>query len=244
MSHEFIFQIWRRYHEKLDFSETIYSLLPIPVSEHASGFQDVELGSDELPVQTMLGVKWSVNSDTFFFYVTLDENPATWREILSKVASVFDPLGFLAPLILLGKKVLQEMCQRGIEWDDPLPKELMPQWTSWLNLLKNLHNLQIARCFVPEHLGTIQKIKLHHFSDASSHGYGQCSYIRVLSEDEVHCSFVIGKGCAHQNCDYTQAWLNSCGDLFSSQYHVKGRAGAQNWPRIFLDRFKGSLRLH
>ncbi len=32
----------------------------IPVSERASGVQDVELGSDELPVQTVLGVKWSV----------------------------------------------------------------------------------------------------------------------------------------------------------------------------------------
>ncbi len=133
------------------------------------------------------------NSDTFSFKVALDKKPATRRGILSTVASVFDPLGFLAPFLLLRKKVLQEMCQRGIEWDDPLPKELMPQWTSWLNELKNLKNLQIARCFAPEHLGTDQRIELHHFSDARSHGYGQCSYIRVLSEDKVHCSFVIGK---------------------------------------------------
>lgn len=105
----------------------------IPVSERASGVQDVELGSDELPVQTVLGVKWSVNSDTFSFKVILDEKPAMRRGILSTVASVFDPLGFLAPFLLLGKKVLQEMCQRGIEWDDLLPKELMPQWTNWLN---------------------------------------------------------------------------------------------------------------
>ncbi|RXN38546.1 hypothetical protein ROHU_001010 [Labeo rohita] len=67
-------------------------------------------------------------------------------------------------------------------------KELMP-----VNELKSLHKLQITRCFAPEHLGTVQRIELHHFSDASSHGYGQCSYIRVLSKDKVHCSFVIGK---------------------------------------------------
>ncbi|KAL0172160.1 hypothetical protein M9458_032471, partial [Cirrhinus mrigala] len=169
----------------------------IPVSERANGVQDVELGSDEIPVQTVLGVKWSVNSDTFSFKVALDEKPATRRGILSTVASVFDPLGFLAPFLLLGKKVLQEMCQRDIEWDDPLPTELMPQWSSWLNELKSLHKLQITRCFAPEHLGLedqrVQRIELHHFSDASSHGYGQCSYIRVLSKDKVHCSFVIGK---------------------------------------------------
>ncbi|KAK0132881.1 hypothetical protein N1851_032003 [Merluccius polli] len=52
---------------------------------------------EELPVQRVLGV-------------TLDEKPATRRGILSIVASLYDPLGFLAPFILEGKRVLQEMC--------------------------------------------------------------------------------------------------------------------------------------
>lgn len=69
----------------------------------------------------------------------------------------------------------------------------MPQWESWLSDLENLQKLQIPRCFAPENLGTIRRTELHHFSDASSHGYGQCSYIRVVSEDRVHCSLVIGK---------------------------------------------------
>lgn len=63
----------------------------IPVSERASEIQDVEIGSDEFPVQTVLGVRWNVNSDTFSFKVALDEKPATRRGILSTVASVFDP---------------------------------------------------------------------------------------------------------------------------------------------------------
>ncbi|XP_047674812.1 uncharacterized protein LOC125145551 [Tachysurus fulvidraco] len=165
----------------------------IPDSERASGVQDVDLSHDNLPVQTVLGVKWSVSSDAFTFKVALDEKPATRRGILSTVASVFDPLGFLAPFLLQGKKVLQEMCHKGIEWDEPLPGELRPQWESWLNDLKNLEKLQIPRCFIPQNLERVQRIELHHFSDASSHGYGQCTYIRLLSEDKVHCSLVIGK---------------------------------------------------
>lgn len=36
--------------------------------------------------------------------------------------------------------------------------------------------------------------KLHHFSDASVKGYGQCSYLRLVDEHQkVHCSFVMGK---------------------------------------------------
>lgn len=165
----------------------------IPDCERASGVHDVNLSHGELPVQTVLGVKWNVNSDTFCFSGSLEEKPATRRGILSTVASVFDPLGFLAPFLLLGKKVLQGMCQRGIAWDEPLPKDLQPQWKNWLNDLKSLPKLQIPRCFAPEAFRKAQRVELHHFSDASSYGYGQCSYIRVVSEDTVHCSLIIGK---------------------------------------------------
>ena len=84
----------------------------IPDCERASGVQDVNLSHGDLPVQTVLVVKWNVDVDTFSFGVSLEEKPATRRGILSTVASVFDPLGFLAPFLLLGKKVLQEMCQK------------------------------------------------------------------------------------------------------------------------------------
>ena len=37
--------------------------------------------------------------------------------------------------------------------------------------------------------------ELHYFSDASEEGYGQCTYLRLINEqDEVHCSFIVGKG--------------------------------------------------
>ena len=45
-----------------------------------------------------------------------------------------------------------------------------------------------------ESFGTVERIELHHFSDASQDAYGQCSYIRLLnSEKKAHCSLVLGK---------------------------------------------------
>lgn len=36
--------------------------------------------------------------------------------------------------------------------------------------------------------------ELHHFSDASTCGYGQCTYLRQVSEDgSVHCALVMAK---------------------------------------------------
>ena len=37
-------------------------------------------------------------------------------------------------------------------------------------------------------------VDLHHFSDASELGYGQCSYIRMVNRTgAVHCSLLLGK---------------------------------------------------
>ena len=98
-----------RLHLHKFISNDRYVLESNPDSERASGVQDVDLSHNELLAQTVLGVKWNANSDTFSFNVKLDEKPATRRGILSTVASVFHPLGFLAPFLLLGKKVMQEI---------------------------------------------------------------------------------------------------------------------------------------
>jgi len=46
----------------------------------------------------------------------------------------------------------------------------------------------------PEDFRDITAIELHHFSDASQAGYGQCSYLRLLNEsNQTHCSLVMGK---------------------------------------------------
>ena len=36
-------------------------------------------------------------------------------------------------------------------------------------------------------------LSIHHFSDASEQGYGQCSYIRMVGEEgQIHCSLLLG----------------------------------------------------
>lgn len=84
---------------KLHFHKLISNnrevLESISESERAKAVKDVDLNHEDLPVQTVLGVRWNVESDTFTFKVSLNEKPTTRRGILSTVASVYDPLGFL-----------------------------------------------------------------------------------------------------------------------------------------------------
>ena len=156
----------------------------------------MDLTFNDMPLERVLGINWCMESDNFRFNITLKEQPMTHRGILSTVASIYDPLFFLAPYMLNRKRVLQEMCCQGTGWDDPLPEVLKPHWQSWRNYLVNLEKINIVRCYIPVNFRKIVKTELHHFSDASTCGCGQCSYLRVKNEREmIHCVLVTGKAC-------------------------------------------------
>ena len=166
----------------------------IPPNERASGIKNLDMRQDNLPVERALGVEWCVESDIFQLRVILQNKPPTRRGILSIVSSIYDPIGFVAPLLLRGKQILQELCREGVDWDDPVPNEVRTRWEMWRSDLILLNDFGVQRCFRPNNFEVLKSIELHHFSDASTSGYGQCSYLRLVNErDEVHCSFVMGK---------------------------------------------------
>lgn len=181
-----------RLHKFISNSDKV--LKAIPKEECAQSVKDLDMALGEPLMERALGVQWCVFSDDFQFRVTVKERPLTRRGVLSTVASIYDPLGFVAPFILQGKLLLQQMCRDKVSWDEPLPEELRTQWELWLQDLQNLSNVKIKRCYIPERFTDVKKYELHHFSDASVIGYGECSYLRAVSASgEVHCSLVMGK---------------------------------------------------
>lgn len=90
----------------------------------------MNLDLDQLPTKKALGVQQNVEDDPFGFRgVTVKAE--TRRGILSYVASVYDPLGMAAPMVLPGKRFLQELCRIGHCWDEKLPKERLTAWRVW-----------------------------------------------------------------------------------------------------------------
>lgn len=166
----------------------------IPREECTEGATDFDLALGEPKIERALGVHWCVTSDEFHFRVLVKENPFTRRGVLSTIASIFDPLGFIAPYILVGKRTLQRMCNDKIGWDEPLPDDLRLHWEAWLRDLHNLSMVKIPRCYMPSTFKDVQQYELHHFADASVSGYGVCSYLRMVTKSgEVHCSLAMGK---------------------------------------------------
>ena len=95
--------------------EVIHS---IPNEDRADDIRNLNLDQAFLPVEHALQVQWCIKNDSFNFRITLKDKPCTKRGILSTVSSIFDPLGFVAPIPLEGKKILQEPCKENTGWDD------------------------------------------------------------------------------------------------------------------------------
>ena len=166
----------------------------VPEEDRSNNLRTVDLDVDQLPIERALGVYWSVQSDTFEFRIIMNDKPPTRRGILSAVSSLYDPLGMLAPFVLIGKRILQDLCKINIDWDDVIPEEYKVRWERWRRELVLLVKFVMPRCLKPENFGRVVVRQLHHFSDASTVGYGQVSYVRVINDKgEIHCSFLIGK---------------------------------------------------
>lgn len=181
-----------RLHKFLSSSKSVLDLIP-PV-DRAQSLENVDLHYDTLPIERALGAQWSVELDSFQFRITLSDQPLTRRGVLSTVNSVYDPLGFISPVILIGKQILQHLCADQSDWDDPIPEHLRSKWESWRTDILQLKDLNIPRCFKPVGFGKTVSTELHHFSDASQSGYGQCSYLKLVDDTQrVHCSLVMSK---------------------------------------------------
>lgn len=165
-----------------------------PPEERFKELKDLELGVDPLPLQRSLGLNWHLQTDSFSFLVSTEEKPFTRRGILSTVNSIFDPLGFVAPITVQGKAIVRELCTEQYGWDDPLPAEKETQWKTWRESLKALEQLHIPRPYLPVSLLSTQRRELCVFSDASTTTISTVAYIRAVdNQGHTQVGFCMGK---------------------------------------------------
>ena len=146
----------------------------IPLKARAKELANINLHNDKLPIERTLGIQWCIESDSFQFRITINDQPLTRRGVLSTLSSVYDPLGFIALFILIKKQILQEMCRNQPDWDSPIPENLHPRWWQWLEHVKHMESVAINRCWKPTDFGEVVVAEIHHFSYASAMGHGQC----------------------------------------------------------------------
>ena len=145
-------------------------------------------------VQRTLGVSWQPGPDHFIISVSLDDSkPFTKRGILSMVGSVYDPLGFVAPVTLQGRLLQRRFLTAEADWDDPLPEEWKKDWQKWIEALQDLDGVKIPRDLGLGTVGSDAVHELHVFADASQEAIGFTAYLRsVSSAGDVVVAFLAG----------------------------------------------------
>lgn len=152
------------------------------------------LFSDE-EVSSILGLKWLISKDQFTFVVkTISESTGvlTKRKITSLVARIYDPIGCITPVIIIGRIIGQDLWRLGIQWDKEVPPEIESRWKKYWCEIKQLENFRIDRWLRTE---SDTVVEIHGFCDASSMAYGAVLYVRSVQADGIgEARLLISKG--------------------------------------------------
>ncbi|XP_063635199.1 uncharacterized protein LOC134805946 [Cydia splendana] len=138
----------------------------------------------------VLGLTWHMGKDTLKLRLgdmlsdtKQDKTTTTKRGILRTLASLYDPCGFAAPLILPAKLLLQELWKRKEKWDSQLPEDLEEEWQKAVSAIKTAAEIEI-----PRHVGLSPnedtECELHCFTDASKRAYSAVVYLRLVNKKE------------------------------------------------------------
>lgn len=175
-----IFQ-WYAQTEKKNTSNQAEVLKDIPAEDE-----------NKLSTTKTLGVLWTADEDNFSFKYSLTPGiQLTKRNVLKKTATIYDPLGFLAPYVVGAKLLIQQAWIEAADWDIPLPVHHQEQWKSWFQESKGLEGICIPRCLKERH-STAVKDSLHTFSDASEAAYAAAVHICQEYEDKSTRTRLLG----------------------------------------------------
>ena len=143
-----------------------------------------------------LGIEWNAHLDQFQLIVARlsHQTGLTKRILTSDIAKIFYVLGWIAPVTIKAKILLQRLWEEGLHWDEHVPENLRDDWMQWISGLSHLVNKFIPRCYFLKEFKIAFK-QLHGFSNAS--------------ERHIFCDS------ENQSCPYQKADDSSTGTLWS-----------------------------
>ena len=156
--------------------------------------------------EKVLGLEWKPKADKLSFKVKVDLSNIkneedqlklvrpllTKRTILSRIARIYDPIGFAAAFLIRAKIGIQELWLMGQNWDQELPEEIQKKWSEFFKELEHLNAVEFPRCLTP--LTAIGAPVLCIFADASRKAFGACAYIRwQIGHGNFECRFIAAK---------------------------------------------------
>lgn len=143
---------------------------------------------------SVLGLIWNVNEDTFSLdlqkILSQSDQVITKRSILAASHKIFDPLGFVSPVTIVPKMLVQEVFKKKFKWDEQVSEEIAKRFKKWLKEVQSLQSIKIPRWV----LSTNNKNKsLHVFTDASKSAYTAAAFLRSESKGGITIQLIMSK---------------------------------------------------
>ena len=161
-----------------------------PIEEGEQSFAKAQLGVKEGETK-LLGSLWNKTTDKIA--INFPDNKLvepTKRGVLSSIAKIYDPLGVVSPVSLIGKLLYRDICERRIAWDNPLPFDLASKWSSWQKGLPD--KVEVSRSLV-NYQEPINEIELHAFGDASGKGVSAAVFAVIRQPSGISQGMVAAK---------------------------------------------------
>ena len=185
----------------IDCLEPVEDRRPLATEELEESYASLTLGSGQRlrqGEQKVLGVRWDTSSDQLLFNLEEIASTAkvltpTKRTIVSLVGSFYDPLGYLAPVVVHFKIFLRQLCKAKLDWDQPLPPELLKEWMVLSQSLQYTQPSSITRGYLSGLQGEPISYTLCGFCDASEKAYAGVVYLLVETRSYQSVKFVAAK---------------------------------------------------
>ena len=160
----------------------------IPTEDQAA---ELTIADNKDPVVHALGLSWNSRGDvlTLSVPVVASNFSLTKRNVLKKIAAVFDPLGFISPFVVIAKVILQELWSRGYDWDEIILDEVANRIRAWFDQLQKIAMVKVPRCLCENKKEAFREIVT--FVDASLKAYGAVVYLICTYEDGSRSSRLI-----------------------------------------------------
>ena len=135
-----------------------------------------------------LGSNWNLEQDTFIMKVskvvefTRSLEP-TKRNVLRIAAKLFDPLGFISPVMVMLRMLLQELYLSKREWDNTISQHHRSLLQKWLPDLEKVNNVSVSCYYFPGEKRKVKFPSLHRFGDAFKGGYCAVVYLCIETDD-------------------------------------------------------------